>query len=158
MSAAVEGASKRIAPPPYRSKCHSAYLAKRKTWPAEAADQIERQISLSVIDRNWQKHIDTMSHLREGIGLRSYAQTNPLQDYVNEGYDLFKEQNEKAAVDTVFNLLNVRLVKKEPTPEEAAQGPIATMNPGAQAPVPNSEPAKEVASNATPKEETIKKE
>jgi preprotein translocase subunit SecA len=136
---------------------YQRYLDKRKTWPKEAADQIERQISLSVIDRNWQKHIDTMSHLREGIGLRSYAQTNPLQDYVNEGYDLFKEQNEKAAVDTVFNLLNVRLVKKEPTPEEAAQGPIATMNPGAQAPVPNSEPTKEVASNATPKE-TIKKE
>ena len=97
---------------------YQTYLNKRKTWPASAADSVERQISLSVIDRNWQKHIDTMAHLREGIGLRSYAQRNPLQDYVNEGYDLFKEQNEKAAVDTVFNLLNVRLVKREPAPEE----------------------------------------
>ncbi len=93
---------------------YDTYLQKRKTWPKVDADMAERQISLHTIDHNWQGHIDTMSHLREGISLRSYAQTNPLQDYVNEGYDLFKEMNEKVAVDTTFNLLNVRLVKKEP--------------------------------------------
>ncbi len=100
---------------------YDTYLQKRKTWPKADADMAERQISLHTIDHNWQGHIDTMSHLREGISLRSYAQTNPLQDYVNEGYDLFKEMNEKVAVDTTFNLLNVRLVKKEPeaaTPSE----------------------------------------
>lgn len=100
---------------------YDTYLQKRKTWPKVDADMAERQISLHTIDHNWQGHIDTMSHLREGISLRSYAQTNPLQDYVNEGYDLFKEMNEKVAVDTAFNLLNVRLVKKEPeavTPNE----------------------------------------
>ncbi len=95
---------------------YQRYLDKRKTWPASDADQIERQISLHVIDHNWQGHIDTMAHLREGISLRSYAQTNPLQDYVNEGYDQFKEMNEKIAVDTAFNLLNVRLVKREEAP------------------------------------------
>ncbi|MCH3909636.1 MAG: preprotein translocase subunit SecA [Bacilli bacterium] len=98
---------------------YTRYLEKRKTWPSADADKIERQISLRVIDRNWQVHIDTMSHLREGISLRSYAQTNPLQDYVNEGYDLFKEMNEKAAVDTAYNLVNVRLVPKEPEPQES---------------------------------------
>ncbi len=97
---------------------YARYLEKRKTWPSEDADKIERNISLRVIDRNWQGHIDTMSHLRDGINLRSYAQKNPLQDYVNEGYDLFAEMNEKAAVDTSFNLLNVRLTKREPQPEE----------------------------------------
>jgi preprotein translocase subunit SecA len=100
---------------------YAAYLEKRKTWPNAQADMIERQISLSVIDRNWQQHIDTMSHLREGISLRSYAQTNPLQDYVNEGYDLFKEMNQRVAVDTAFNLMNVRLVKKTDLPPEAGQ-------------------------------------
>ncbi len=101
---------------------YGRYVEKRKQWPNEVADQVERQISLSVIDRNWQKHIDTMAHLREGINLRSYAQTNPLQDYVNEGYDLFREMNEKVAVDTAFNLLNVQIVKKAPeAPEETAK-------------------------------------
>lgn len=94
------------------------YVGKRKQWSDQQADQIERQVSLTVIDRNWQRHIDTMSHLREGIGLRSYAQTNPLQDYVNEGYDLFKEMNENISVDTAFNLLNVRLVKKPEVEEK----------------------------------------
>ena len=98
---------------------YAAYLEKRKQWPATQADMVERQLSLRVIDKNWQTHIDTMAHLREGIGLRSYAQTNPLQDYVNEGYDLFKEMNERIAVDTALNLLNVRLVKKEPAPAPA---------------------------------------
>ena len=94
---------------------YANYLEKRKTWPEEQADRVERQISLSVIDRNWTKHIDTMAHLREGIGLRSYAQTNPLQDYVNEGYSLFREMNQNIAVNCVFNFMNVQLqIHKEP--------------------------------------------
>jgi preprotein translocase subunit SecA len=118
---------------------YASYLEKRKTWPNAQADMIERQISLSVIDRNWQQHIDTMSHLREGISLRSYAQTNPLQDYVNEGYDLFKEMNERVAVDTAFNLMNVRLVKKSDLPpeeqpqEEQPQAQNAGVPPSAEA-------------------------
>ena len=97
---------------------YESYLKKRATWPKEDADKIERQVSLSVVDQNWKSHIDTMSHLREGISLRSYAQTNPLQDYVNEGYDLFKEMNDRISLDTAFNLINVRIVQR--TPEEIA--------------------------------------
>lgn len=97
---------------------YAAYLKKRATWPADQADKVERSISLSVIDRNWTKHIDTMAHLREGIGLRSYAQTNPLQDYVNEGYGLFREMNSNIAVDCVYNFMNVRLVRQEPEEEQ----------------------------------------
>ncbi len=100
---------------------YASYLKKRETWPADQADRVERSISLSVIDRNWTKHIDTMSHLREGIGLRSYAQTNPLQDYVNEGYALFREMNSNIAVDCVYNFMNVRLVKKEEAPAPDAK-------------------------------------
>ena len=103
---------------------YSFYLRKRKTWPQDQVDRVERSISLSVIDRNWTKHIDTMAHLREGIGLRSYAQTNPLQDYVNEGYSLFREMNQSISVDCVYNFLNVRIQRKEeaPAPEgETAQ-------------------------------------
>lgn len=97
---------------------YSRYLAKRRNWSAEEADHIERVISLALIDRNWQEHIDTMSHLRDGINLRSYAQTNPLQDYVNEGYDLFAQMNDKVAVDTCLHLLNVTLKREEPKPVE----------------------------------------
>jgi len=104
---------------------YAIYLKKRATWPQEEADHAERQISLSVIDHNWTKHIDTMAHLREGIGLRSYAQTNPLQDYVNEGYDLFREMNDRIAVDTVYNFINVRIQRREPEqPKPEQEGAV----------------------------------
>ena len=97
---------------------YGLYLKKRATWPQEEVDKAQRQISLSVIDHNWTRHIDTMAHLREGIGLRSYAQTNPLQDYVNEGYDLFRDMNNRIAVDIVFNFLNVKIQRREAPKED----------------------------------------
>ena len=106
---------------------YARYLEKRADWDEEQADKIERQVSLTIIDRNWTKHIDTMSHLREGIGLRSYAHTNPLQDYVNEGYSLFREMNSNISVDCVYNFMNVRIVKPQPQPA-APQGESAAAN------------------------------
>ena len=53
-------------------------------------ERIERQISLRVIDRNWTKQIDDMTRFRESVGLRGYGQINPLQDYVNEGWAMFR--------------------------------------------------------------------
>ena len=118
------------------------YMKKRKDWTQDIADRVERSITLSVIDRNWTRHIDTMSHLRDGIGLRSYAHTNPLQDYVNEGYDLFREMNRTIAVDCVFNFLNARLRKpaeEQPKPTPKAEVKVAEEAPKAE-PKPESKP------------------
>ena len=95
-----------------------AYNEKKKEWPKELSDQIERNYILGTIDRNWTKHIDTMARLREGIFLRSYANVNPLQDYVNEGYSLFREMLNISSVDAVLNMLNVKVERKEPAQEE----------------------------------------
>jgi len=94
------------------------YLKRRKEWGAEIADQVERQIALQTIDQNWTRHIDTMSRLREGIYLRSYANTNPLQDYVNEGHSLFRDMLDKVSADVSLRLLNaiIQIKKPEPTP------------------------------------------
>ncbi len=104
------------------------YQQRRKEWSEELADRVEREITLRAIDRNWTGHIDTMAHLREGIHLRSYANTNPLQDYVNEGYSLFGEAMNVIAVETVLNLLNAKinvpppvLMDGEETPAEEAK-------------------------------------
>jgi preprotein translocase subunit SecA len=90
------------------------YVLRRKEWGEEIAGQIERQIALQTIDQNWTKHIDTMSRLREGIYLRSYANTNPLQDYVNEGHALFREMLDKVSADACLKLLNVVVQIKKP--------------------------------------------
>ena len=100
------------------------YLTRRKVWGEEIADRAEREIVLRCIDRNWTRHIDTMSHLREGIHLRSYANTNPLQDYVNEGYGLFKEVMDTIAVEGVLNLLNVKINLPSDEPEVPTVEPV----------------------------------
>lgn len=92
------------------------YLDIKSKWPKEVADRIERSFILRTIDQNWTKHIDTMARLREGIFLRSYANVNPLQDYVNEGYALFREMLNLSSVDAVLNLLNVKVEVKPVEP------------------------------------------
>ena len=143
---------------------YGRYLQRKKDWPKEVSDQIERSISLSVIDRNWTRHIDTMSHLREGIGLRSYAQTNPLQDYVNEGYAYFREMNTNISVDCVYNFLNVKpriniapaAPKKEEQPSSEAK-PAVENKPDEEAkPAVEQKPAEEA--KAEPAAEPVKEE
>ena len=98
---------------------YDRYLEKRKEWPEELQGQVERNFILRCIDQNWTKHIDAMARLREGIHLRSYANINPLQDYVNEGYKMFRETLDIASVDAVLNLVNVKIERRvEQAPEE----------------------------------------
>lgn len=74
---------------------------------------VEKMIVLRTMDRNWIEHIDMMSKLREGIHLRSYAQNNPLQAYVSEGYEMFEEMMERIAREVVFFALKLQIQKKE---------------------------------------------
>ena len=98
------------------------YYVRRKQWGEDIAKKVERDICLQTIDQNWTKQIDTMARLREGIHLRSYANTNPLQDYVNEGQALFRECLENISQEVVFKFLNVivqikKAAEEEPQPE-----------------------------------------
>ena len=90
----------------------NAYKIRRREWDKETADQIERQITLRCIDRNWTQQIDNMSRFRESVSLRSYGQINPLQDYVNEGWAMFRDMLETISLEVVLNLLNVKVQKK----------------------------------------------
>jgi preprotein translocase subunit SecA len=80
---------------------------------------MEKEMSLRTIDRAWSNHIDTMSKLRDGIGLRSYAQANPLQAYVQEGYSLFEDMMHTIAQEIVAFCMNVRVLPAEPASKEA---------------------------------------
>ena len=93
------------------------------TWGGNIFQMVEKQVLTKVIDTNWTNHIDQMSRLRDGIGLRSYAQTNPLQSYIHEGYDMFNKMMHKIAEQTATYLLNVqvKIEKKEPEQEASDQ-------------------------------------
>ncbi|HOF65205.1 MAG TPA: preprotein translocase subunit SecA [Bacilli bacterium] len=103
---------------------YKRYVNRRKSWNEEIALRIERDVTLRAIDRNWTRHIDTMDHLRGSIYLRSYANTNPLQDYVNEGYALFKEMMDTIAIEVVLNLLNVQVRVDIAEEENQGQGEL----------------------------------
>jgi len=74
---------------------------------------LERTMVLRLMDRAWQNQIDVMSKLREGIHLRSYAQNNPLQAYVEEGYELFENMMNTISNDVVTFCNNLKIVIKE---------------------------------------------
>ena len=74
--------------------------------------QFEKTIVLRNMDRNWIEHIDMMDKLRNGIHLRSYAQNNPLQAYIQEGYEMFEEMQARIAREVVFFALNVQVERK----------------------------------------------
>ena len=76
-------------------KVKEDYEEKLADIPREVAREFEKAITLRVIDNYWMDHISTMSHLREGIGLRGYANTDPLQAYTMEGYELFDNMLER---------------------------------------------------------------
>ena len=73
----------------------------------------ERRIVLRTIDRNWVEHIDTMDKLRNGIHLRSYAQGNPLQQYISEGYELYDSMMDQISREIVFYTSKIRIERKE---------------------------------------------
>ena len=74
---------------------------------------IEKTVVLKIIDQAWVNHIDMMSKLKDGIHLRSYAQNNPLQAYVEEGYQMFEEMMARISKDVATFCLRVQVTVKE---------------------------------------------
>lgn len=70
---------------------------------------IERKLALLIIDNSWMEHISMMDELRQGIGLRSYAQNNPLQEYITQGYDLFEKMMKTIEKTIMKRLLNLTI-------------------------------------------------
>jgi len=65
------------------------YNKKLEDVPEEIQNDFEKSISLRIIDKNWMNQLDSMEALKEGVGLRGYAQSNPLQVYALEGFQMF---------------------------------------------------------------------
>lgn len=89
------------------ARLQRAYKEHSKDWTEEMRNFAEKTVTLDCIDRRWTKHIDQMSKLRDAIWLRSYAQTDPLQAYTNEGFAMFDTMNNVISSDVVRTLLHV---------------------------------------------------
>ena len=100
---------------------HRLYELKEKEInDSEKMRELERVVLLKVIDQHWMDHIDNMDQMRQGIGLQSLAQKDPLIEYKYASYDMFEEMSNGIQDDTVKTLYRVRVVT-EPKREEVAQ-------------------------------------
>ncbi len=110
----------------FTEKALEAYAAKEKELNAAKESgaigidmrELERVIMLRVVDEYWMDHIDAMQDLRQGIRLRAYAQTNPVDAYKNESLHMFEEMISAIQEETVRRLFSVRLKQNQEVKRE----------------------------------------
>jgi preprotein translocase subunit SecA len=86
-----------------------AYEARSGQIGQELMRNVEKQVMLRQLDMHWKEHLAAMDHLRQGIGLRSYAQKNPKQEYKREAFEMFGEMLEQVKHDTISILTRIRI-------------------------------------------------
>jgi preprotein translocase subunit SecA len=94
-------------------KLKDRYEAKEKLIGADAMRYHERLIMLSVLDGQWKDHLLSMDHLKEGIGLRGYAQHDPLVEYKRESFDMFEAMMRRFQEETVRYLYLMQVIDAE---------------------------------------------
>ncbi|HWG19440.1 MAG TPA: preprotein translocase subunit SecA [Terracidiphilus sp.] len=99
------------------------YEAKEKLLGPDTMRYHERMVMLSVIDGLWKDHLLAMDHLKEGIGLRGYAQQDPLVAYKKESFDMFEAMMLKFQEDTVRFLFRMQIIGPDGQPVDAAPQP-----------------------------------
>ncbi|HEY5733411.1 MAG TPA: preprotein translocase subunit SecA, partial [Gammaproteobacteria bacterium] len=97
------------------------YAQKRKALGEELISSIEKDVMLSVLDSNWKDHLAAMDYLRQGIGLRGYAQKNPKQEYKREAFEMFSEMLDSIKRDVIVILARLdvdQILNPAPPPME----------------------------------------
>ena len=86
-----------------------SYRAKEQQIGAKLMRHMEKTIMLQLLDTQWKEHLAAMDHLREGIGLRGYAQQDPKQAYKREAFKMFSEMLESLKYDVTSTLYSVQV-------------------------------------------------
>ncbi len=90
-----------------------AYAKREEQFTSPVTREIERVVTLRVVDEFWMDHIDAMDDLRQGIRLRAYAQTDPVIEYKREGFDMFEAMNDAIKEEIVRRVFLVRIKTNE---------------------------------------------
>jgi preprotein translocase subunit SecA len=88
---------------------HDMYEAREKQMSPEVLRQVERWVSLTIIDNLWMEHLEAIDDLREGIGLRGYGQRDPLVEYKNEAYSMFERLVATIKSEIVHRIFKVQV-------------------------------------------------
>ncbi len=104
----------------------AAYARREETLSPEITRELERRVVLSVLDRKWREHLYEMDYLKEGIGLRSLAQRDPLVEYQREGFDMFNSMLDSLKEESVGFLYNLQVQIISQEPGDAGNGAATT--------------------------------
>jgi len=97
---------------------HAAYERREEELTPPILRELERRVLLEVIDRKWREHLYEMDYLKDGVGLRAYAQRDPLVEYQREGFDMFAQMLEGVKEEAVGFLFNLEVQVEEAPPVE----------------------------------------
>jgi len=107
--------------------------AKREEIGPELFQQLQQMVMLQIVDNHWKEHLLSMDHLRDGIGLRGYAQVDPLREYQREGYEMFMDLINRIQADSVGTLFHLQVQPHhEPPPEARPQAPPMAYSHGGE--------------------------
>lgn len=95
---------------------HETYEAREKSIGSSMMRELEKAVMLKVIDSKWMEHLDDMDMLKEGIGLRSYGQRNPIVEYKVEAFNIFSEM-QQSMIETIILYLYHIQIQFTPSPE-----------------------------------------
>ena len=118
------------------ARADEIYAMREKMWTEGGFDmrEFERVALLGAVDRRWMDHIDAMTELRDGIGLRAYGQRNPIVEFKREGFDMFEEMVHLIQEDTIRRLYFTVLAKPVER-KQVAQPAVASHGDEASKPV-----------------------
>jgi preprotein translocase subunit SecA len=114
------------------------YAEKEKQFGAELMRWLERRIILDVVDTQWKDHLLSLDHLKEGIGLRGYAQKDPIVEFKKEAFILFEDMMARIDNETIRYLFHIQIQQAEKHPDEmqvrpeGQRGPTPPRSGGAQ--------------------------
>ena len=100
---------------------HETYDSREKSIGSPMMRELEKAVMLKVVDSKWMEHLDDMDMLKEGIGLRSYGQRNPIVEYKVEAYDIFEEMQQAMMETIILYLYHIQIRFAEEPPAEAVE-------------------------------------
>ncbi|NLK01195.1 MAG: preprotein translocase subunit SecA, partial [Clostridia bacterium] len=104
------------------------YEQREQELGSDLMRQLERVITLKIVDQKWMGHLDAMDQLRQGIGLRAYGQQDPLIAYRKESYDMFNDMTAGIQEDIVRYVLRVNVVQEQQKPRVTVETTSASQD------------------------------
>ncbi len=118
------------------NRASSLYEQREEETGSEDMRMLERLVMLRSIDTHWREHLTVLENMRQGIGLRAYAQRDPLVAYKTEAHARFNELQELIQQDIIHAIFRVSLVRTQSPKEQKHKAPPMIKKVGRNSPCP----------------------